>query len=82
MIKQDEITIIQNKLNKKQRKRVGFKTLLKVTQKSLNRIALRTYIRRIIKLRASENQRPKTFRKDKLSLAILSEFSLLFVALK
>ena len=38
----EELTIIQNRLNHRPRKRLGFKTPHKVLQASLNRVALRT----------------------------------------
>ena len=42
----EEIRMIQNRLNNKPRKRLGFKISAEVFHQSLKRVALRTYIRR------------------------------------
>ena len=41
----EEITMIQNRLNNRPRKRLGFKTPAEVFHQSLKRVALRTWIR-------------------------------------
>jgi IS30 family transposase len=41
-VDEDEITMIQNRLNNRPRKRLGFKTPAEVFHQSLKRVALRT----------------------------------------
>ena len=41
-VDEEEITMIQNRLNNRPRKRLGFKTPLEVFHQSLKRVALQT----------------------------------------
>ena len=48
-INDEEIKIIENRLNNRPRKRFGFRTPAEVFHQSLSRVALRALIRQIIK---------------------------------